>query len=305
MSSYKDSDFVVSPRYVKWAFAHHWTVILRQLKSSEVMKLQLASPAQSKAGSPYGYEVVPLIEHDVIFIYDENGILLHTMEDKDGVYRGTNQEVHGSTAGSSSGSQPAGAPSSGSPVTFTSGPNYVTSGASQAVVANQLAAQAAAMEMQMQMQMHAMMYGGGVAQQVNPTPVPAPFPKYEGVRIGEIVAYRCWPIKNGFLWSTAAGRAWVPGEPMKAGENHIRDGLGVYAFKGMSTCIEEFGCECFNQGVAFGTIYIWGEIVEHELGYRAEYATIRSIDFVRQVPSHNWHPLYVEDLRKLYKVEGK
>ncbi len=31
-------------------------------------------------------------------------------------------------------------------------------------------------------------------------------------------------------------------------------------------------------GIAYGTIECWGEVVEHELGYRAEYAKLKSLD---------------------------
>lgn len=123
---------------------------------------------------------------------------------------------------------------------------------------------------------------------------------YEGMRPGEIIAYRCWPIRRGFLWSTAAERAWAPNEPMEAEDGHLEKGLGVYAFKSMSRVVQDFGMmtEC-----AFGTVELWGEVVEHEVGYRAQYARIRSIDFV--IPYEDARKeKEKERLRKLYNVEN-
>lgn len=248
------------------------------------------------------------------------------MEKDDGVHRGTDQEVHGSAPGPSSGGQPTGT-SLTAPGTYTINNAYGSSsytyygaigGASQGSVASQQYQQTL---MQAQQQARQMM------QYQNPTYTFPPYVwsnlvtsgyssitaaisepkkkiKDEGIRVGEIIAYRCWPIKNGFLWSTAADRAWAPGEPMKAGENHLRDGLGVYAFKDMSHCIGEFATFYAN-GTAFGTVLLWGEIVEHQIGYRAEYAAIRSIEFVRNARSNKLYPEMADELRKLYKVEGK
>lgn len=51
--------------------------------------------------------------------------------------------------------------------------------------------------------------------------------------------------------------------------------------------------------VAFGSIELWGEIVEHDIGYRAQYAKIRSIEFVSNGPSGE-----LLRLRQLYQVEN-
>lgn len=136
--------------------------------------------------------------------------------------------------------------------------------------------------------------------------------KYDGIRAGEIIAYRCWPLQNGFLWSTAAGRAWAPNETMSAQEKHLETGLGVYSFKNMSKVIESFGnpAERWSHGtfLAFGTVELWGEIIEHEIGYRAEHAKVRSIEFV-VVSSVEGGVKYSEDkcteLRCLYGLEDK
>jgi len=37
-------------------------------------------------------------------------------------------------------------------------------------------------------------------------------------------------------------------------------------------------------GLAIGTIYLWGNVVEHETGWRASHAKLRSLDEIIGVP---------------------
>jgi hypothetical protein len=54
-------------------------------------------------------------------------------------------------------------------------------------------------------------------------------------------------------------------------------------------------------GVAIGTVDLWGTVIEHEDGYRAEYAQVQSIDRLLHVPQpeSTW---LLEHLRALYGV---
>ena len=237
-------------------------------------------------------------------------------EEKDnGVHRGTDQEVHGSAAGSSSGGQPTGTSittttTENIPIsaTYTGYPQYggALQGTSQINYQHALAQLQAAQNSYFITSAPSQVFWTSSQNHTVWATEPEarkPIPN-EGIRVGEIIAYRCWPINNGFLWSTAAGRAWAPGEPMKAEPHHLKEGLGVYSFKERSKCIEEFGGEwvSYPEGVAFGTIQVWGEIVEHETGYRSEYAAVLSIDYIRggMLP----HPRALEELQTLYKVKS-
>ena len=321
--SYQDSDFVIHGGKVYWAPQYpKRTILLQQAGVDDIHTLQ--GVGYVGRGNPALYLVATqIMSADIIQIYDSKGNLLHAMEDKNGVHRGTDQEVHGSATGSSSGSQPTGtsiaSTTTGGFPLLSGWPQYAGLGSGYSIGTlqgtSQITYQQALAAAQYVPQVgYIQNYGYGYT--VIPTSAAVPTTKVdfepkkkikdEGIRVGEIIAYRCWPIKNGFLWSTAADRAWAPGEPMKAGENHIRDGLGIYAFKDMSRCIHEFGGESFYRcGVAYGSVVLWGEIVEHQLGYRAEYAAVRSIEFVRNVDAQFWRPESVADLRALYKVEGK
>lgn len=118
----------------------------------------------------------------------------------------------------------------------------------------------------------------------------------EGIRAGEIIAYRCWQFSKSQLWlkSYSANKMWNPGEPMEGDVVQY----GVHCFKHLPYADEY----CINQGTPhiIGTIEIWGEIVEHENGYRAQYAAIKSLDFL--VNCKGDKETILREMRQRYKL---
>jgi hypothetical protein len=118
-----------------------------------------------------------------------------------------------------------------------------------------------------------------------------------GIRAGEVTAHRCWRVFEGDRLHSAYKRKheWLPGQPMKG---DVRREYGVHAFKEGPYLQEYIYGLHFTDAqpgdyidlwtgekvtirptpIAVGTIALWGEIVEHEFGYRAEFGKIRSID---------------------------
>lgn len=96
-----------------------------------------------------------------------------------------------------------------------------------------------------------------------------------GIKVGEIIAYRIWLIKDGYLESYSAERIWAPEEKMsgKPSDNGMD---GIWAFKDKGRAIKKM-LETSTSSV-YGSVKLWGKVVEHELGYRAEYAKIISLD---------------------------
>lgn len=90
-----------------------------------------------------------------------------------------------------------------------------------------------------------------------------------GVVLGEIEAFRCWQVAGDFLLSMN-GFVWLPGEPMTGENVGVDNTNGVHAFKAID------GARYFSQGceypTAIGRVWLWGDIIEHEEGYRAQYA---------------------------------
>jgi hypothetical protein len=99
-----------------------------------------------------------------------------------------------------------------------------------------------------------------------------------GIRAGEIVGYRCWHLNSdGLLYSMYRSVfVWRPGEIV---EGDVADLLeGVHAFKDR-LAVGSFGYTRNNTRVVVsGTVYLWGEVIEHERGWRASKAAIASID---------------------------
>lgn len=106
-------------------------------------------------------------------------------------------------------------------------------------------------------------------------PVFAASPPIEdaGIKAGEIIAWRCWKIKYDWLTSMAVESVWVPGQAM----NGDIERAGIHAWKDYGRAIE-YGLEYGGKSIVVGRIKLWGEVIEHEHGYRAEYGKIISIE---------------------------
>ena len=111
--------------------------------------------------------------------------------------------------------------------------------------------------------------------------------KHEGIRVGEIIAYRAWRVieagwfgKGDDLLHSIIVRDYV-WHPDKPASGDIRT-QGIYSFRHVMRSKHDYG---YSQGVdepfLFGKVKIWGEIVEHEAGYRSEFAKILSLDYGR------------------------
>lgn len=96
-----------------------------------------------------------------------------------------------------------------------------------------------------------------------------------GIRAGEITAWRCWRLNKGFLQSAHVETVWAPGEVM---EGTVPD----HGVEGVNAWKTKSGALTYGVGVCdiIGSVLLWGEVVEHEKGYRAQYAKIASIDDV-------------------------
>lgn len=86
--------------------------------------------------------------------------------------------------------------------------------------------------------------------------------------VGEIVAWRAWKFFNGCLLSPYRGTPWKPGETIEAADPTKTSG-GIFAHK-----VREQVFEQENGWDVVGTVLLWGEVVEHENGYRGQYARV-------------------------------
>lgn len=117
---------------------------------------------------------------------------------------------------------------------------------------------------------------------------------YEGIRAGEIIGHRFWRIHHEVeLESIATNYIWKPDTIIEGDieRNYGFSGIkgGIYSFRKdsleLAKNIKNFDREsvvmlCQHIGIAYGTISMWGEVVEHESGYRAQFARVKSIEKV-------------------------
>jgi hypothetical protein len=114
-----------------------------------------------------------------------------------------------------------------------------------------------------------------------------------------LTAYRAWDVKsNGLLVGQHVHETWPPYEAMQArctepimgGDPHLQDGkylpapifkcgCGVHAHKTIEATRTRLRTleahNYFNSMIStwvWGTVKLWGRVIEHEHGYRAEYA---------------------------------
>ena len=124
--------------------------------------------------------------------------------------------------------------------------------------------------------------------------------KHEGIRVGEIIAYRAWRVVEP-SWSRPGDDrlhsifvrdyVWPPDEPA-SGDVKMH---GIYSFRDVICSREEYGYSPLGSGpLLFGKVKIWGEIVEHEAGYRSQFGKIVSLD-------HGDHELLMK-YRELYRL---
>jgi hypothetical protein len=133
-------------------------------------------------------------------------------------------------------------------------------------------------------------------------------------RAGEFIGHRVWIVSRSLdpnvppsLYSFVMNCLWQPGVPMRdtTKDNRIsiedHNTAGVWAFKEQSRLFADFLCgwEDLAESIAIGTIFMWGTVIEHDHGYRSQYASIRSIE--RVVPGWRFCPAD-EVLRKLNEI---
>lgn len=115
-----------------------------------------------------------------------------------------------------------------------------------------------------------------------------------GIKAGEVVAYRAWRLRDGILHSCyRSDFPWQPGEVVEGDPDKLSE--GVHAFKSLlNACRYGVGYDEYSsdEKIVTGTVELWGDVYEHERGYRASKAAIKWID---DSPEYD-----AKALRKLY-----
>lgn len=94
------------------------------------------------------------------------------------------------------------------------------------------------------------------------------------IKAGELVAWRIWLMKaDGTLTSTAVDTVWEEGKVI---EGNVDAGVGVHAWKTEAQA-RAFADSYRGMSLAIGSIELWGQVIEHDEGYRAQYGQIKEI----------------------------
>jgi len=144
-------------------------------------------------------------------------------------------------------------------------------------------------------QQHQLRAGPGINQTNGAEPHLPPL-KTEGIRLGEIIAWRGWRLtSSGFLKSMSADVIWPPGEPMEGKTKSSEEHNGCYAYKTARDFLKNHEGSGLD---VYGKVALWGDVIEHELGYRAQFAKVVSIEHFLKAPAP--HKLFIKDLREKY-----
>lgn len=134
---------------------------------------------------------------------------------------------------------------------------------------------------------------------------PTPRPElHREMQVEEIVGYRCWRYKVGLLQSVFQDDIWKPKQIMEGRGLEDWNKRGIHAWKGQGSPHYQQYCQSTHTNcLIVGSIYLWGDVVEHEHGYRGEFATVRSLDWIYfDVPQMGREQIVLDELRKLYNV---
>jgi hypothetical protein len=114
------------------------------------------------------------------------------------------------------------------------------------------------------------------------------------LKLGERFGYRMWRIGLAplLLSSYSSGTIWFPGEELSSIDRSPNgrgisappgdwDRIGIVAFRKPETARFVFDHWPLDDPIAWGSVALWGEVVLHEDGYRAEHARVWSIEDVR------------------------
>src|SRR5262245_18104703 len=106
------------------------------------------------------------------------------------------------------------------------------------------------------------------------------------IRAGEIIDWHCWKLRNRLLSSVFVSYTWRPGVIERSsakrygsedlGHHPLTNNLGYHAFRDK----EQAECDASWHGwypAVIGSVAMWGEVIEHQYGWRSEYAAVRSI----------------------------
>ena len=125
------------------------------------------------------------------------------------------------------------------------------------------------------------------------------------IRAGEIIGWRVWRLGNGLLRSAAVSYTWRPGvferSSIQPGGYHFHN-PGYHAFRQKEQAERDGPRLIFSSSspAVIGSVAMWGEVIEHQHGWRSEYAAVRSLIKITGDISFRTKHLLLRDLGEKY-----
>jgi hypothetical protein len=128
---------------------------------------------------------------------------------------------------------------------------------------------------------------------------------------GEIIGWRCWRLRNGLLHSVFVSYTWRPGvfersSAKRYGPSEDRplgDNFGYHAFRDKEQAEQDASWHGWFPAV-IGSVAMWGEVIEHQYGWRSEYAAVRSITKIIGYREFSSRQELLLELREKYGCAG-
>ena len=121
------------------------------------------------------------------------------------------------------------------------------------------------------------------------------------IRAGEIIGWRFWRLRNGLLNSVIVPYTWRPGVFERSGSKQRGfKNPGYHAFRDKEQAEHAALMYAHWWPSVIGSVAMWGEVMEHQRGWRSEYAAVQSITKINgNVSFRSKHSLLLE-LREKY-----
>src|SRR5262245_1468400 len=98
------------------------------------------------------------------------------------------------------------------------------------------------------------------------------------IRAGEIIGWRFWRLCNGLLNSVYVPYTWRPGVFERSSAAEIACcNPGYHAFRDKERAELKASMHVYWSPLVIGSVAMWREVIEHQYGWRSEYAAVRSI----------------------------
>ena len=141
-------------------------------------------------------------------------------------------------------------------------------------------------------------FGHVIGWRVWRLPAPDELPDFDGLLVSVVIRRSCWPVRR-------AKASPQPPTARGSGAN-----CGIYAFRtilGALSYAEQALSDWAGQPLILGEVALWGRVVEHEHGFRAEFAypySFRALLYTRNPQSRVVEPAAVQQVLDRYRVRG-